>query len=117
MSDVTIFALMQKNISGFTKKTTMNVVFFVCYCVGMIAAPQFFKSSQAPGYVEGFRMMIVCWAILIILPWALFYYYHVENKKKAKREEQEIREGKEAIENEEFLDLTDKQQRGFRYSY
>lgn len=117
MSDITIFALMQKNISGFTKKSTTNVIFFVCYCVGMIAAPQFFKSSQAPGYSEGFKMMIVCWVILIVLPWVLFYYYYIENKKKVKNEEREIQEGKEALENEEFLDLTDKQQRGFRYTY
>lgn len=110
-SDVGIFALMTRNISGFTKKTVSGAMVFVAYCVGMISAPQFFKSTQAPGYEEGFRMMIVTWVLLMILPQILKFYYDRENKKRDRLYGAELRE----IEEEEFHDLTDLQQRGFRY--
>ncbi|QPG77407.1 hypothetical protein FOA43_004821 [Brettanomyces nanus] len=117
MSDISLFVLMQRNISGFTKKIVANSIFFIAYCVGMIAAPQFFKSTQAPGYDEGFRMMIICWVILIVIPWFLYFYYKRENSARNKRDELDAREGRiDQIENEEFLDLTDQKQRGFRYT-
>lgn len=110
-SDVGIFTLMTRNISGFTKKTVSGAMIFVAYCVGMIAAPQFFKTSQAPGYEEGFRMMMVTWALLVFLPQILRLYYKRENKRRDKLMSEEPKE----IDEEEFQDLTDMQQRGFRY--
>lgn len=110
-SDVGIFTLMTRNISGFTKKTVSGAMIFVAYCVGMIAAPQFFKTSQAPGYEEGFRMMMVTWALLVFLPQILRLYYKRENKRRDKLMNEEPKE----IDEEEFQDLTDMQQRGFRY--
>jgi hypothetical protein len=111
-SDIGIFALMTRNISGFTKKAVSGAMIFVAYCVGMIAAPQFFKSSQAPGYEEGFRMMIVTWALLMVLPQILKFYYDRENKRRDKLYGAELKNNEE----EEFHDLTDMQQHGFRYS-
>lgn len=111
--DVGIFTLMTRNISGFTKKTVAGALLFIAYCVGMISAPQFFKADQAPGYQEGFNMMIVTWVILLILPQILRLYYVYENKRRDKEDELNP---KQHIQNEEFLDLTDKNQNGFRYS-
>lgn len=123
VSDIGIFTLMTRNYSGYTKRTTANAIVFIAYCVGMIAGPQFFVSSQAPkhpdetGYDEGFRMMIVCWILLMILPMILRFYYQWVNKKRDASDAKDLAEGKEIyVENEEFMDLTDKQQRGFRYS-
>lgn len=109
VADVGIFTLMTRNISGFTKKTVASSMIFIAYCVAMIAAPQFFKEDQAPGYKEGFNMMISGWVVSLVLPQILKYYYKYENKKRDKREEV-------SVENEEFLDLTDKVQHGFRYT-
>lgn len=118
VSDIGIFSLMTRNYSGYTKRTTANFVVFVAYCVGMIAGPQFFITTQAPGYETGFRMMIACWVILMILPMVLRWYYQWQNKRRDKRDAEDNAIGKVVeVQNEEFMDLTDKEQRGFRYSY
>lgn len=115
MSDIALLTLIQRNISGFTKKSTSGAIFFIAYCIGMIAAPHFFK--DAPHYSMGFRMMIVCWVLLIVLPWILYVYLKRENAKRTKDEAAAAAAGKDtAVENEEFLDLTDKQQLRFRYT-
>lgn len=38
------------NFQGFTKKTSVLAMVFIAYCVGNIAGPQFFLSSEAPKY-------------------------------------------------------------------
>nr|QFR37092.1 MFS transporter [Cyberlindnera americana] len=116
VADVGIFSLMTRNYSGFTKRITANSIIFVSYCVGMIAGPQFFRTSQAPEYQTGFRMMIACWIILMILPMILRQYYIWENKRRDKRDAASG-DKEEHVENEEFLDYTDFEQKGFRYSY
>lgn len=44
------FSLITSNVAGFTKKSTALALIFVAYCVGNIAGPQFFKSSESPNY-------------------------------------------------------------------
>lgn len=38
------------NVAGYTKRTVVLSLTFIAYCVGNIAGPQFFISSEAPGY-------------------------------------------------------------------
>jgi hypothetical protein len=45
-----MLSLISSNVAGFTKKSTVNAVFFVGYCAGNIAGPQFFIPSEAPKY-------------------------------------------------------------------
>lgn len=101
-------ALVTSNVAGYTKNTVVLTMVFIAYCVGNIAGPQFFKSSQAPGYhsgliagVCGFSVSLVCLVLLTV-------YYSWQNK-------QRDNEGAIVAGEEEILvdDQTDKQHRGF----
>ncbi len=43
-------SLIASNCGGFTKKATVNAMFFVAYCTGNIIGPQFFYTREAPKY-------------------------------------------------------------------
>lgn len=43
-------SLIASNCGGFTKKATVNAMFFVAYCTGNIIGPQFFYTREAPRY-------------------------------------------------------------------
>lgn len=45
-----MLSLISSNVAGFTKKSTVNAVFFLGYCAGNIAGPQFFIPTEAPKY-------------------------------------------------------------------
>lgn len=46
------------NTAGHTKKTVVNAVNFISYCVSNIIAPQFFISSEAPLYPTGYNAIL-----------------------------------------------------------
>lgn len=48
-----MLSLISSNVAGFTKKSTVNAVFFLGYCAGNIAGPQFFIPTEAPKYEVG----------------------------------------------------------------
>lgn len=52
VASTSIFPLMLSLISsyaaGFTKKATVNAVFFIGYCAGNIGGPQLFVANEAP---------------------------------------------------------------------
>ncbi|KAL4862827.1 hypothetical protein BDV12DRAFT_202688 [Aspergillus spectabilis] len=43
-------AMISSNIGGFTKRSTVNAIFFIMYCVGNVIGPQLFFESEAPRY-------------------------------------------------------------------
>jgi MFS family permease len=43
-------AMISSNIGGFTKRSTVNAVYFIMYCVGNVIGPQLFFESEAPRY-------------------------------------------------------------------
>ncbi|KAF7845917.1 hypothetical protein BT93_L0045, partial [Corymbia citriodora subsp. variegata] len=47
---VAILSLISTNIAGYTKKTTILMMYLVCYCIGNIIGPQTFRPSAAPRY-------------------------------------------------------------------
>lgn len=110
-----MMALTTTNIAGHTKRAVASSILFVGYSVGFIVGPQFFLTSEAPRYQTGFKTMMITFAIACLAP--LGYYAAVKwaNKRRDKRMEYfGVEEG--SVENEEFMDLTDKQQPRFRFS-
>lgn len=45
-----MLSLFASNTAGFTKKSTTSAFIFIGYCVGNLAGPQFFISTEAPHY-------------------------------------------------------------------
>lgn len=88
------------------------------YAAGNLTAPQLFISSEYPRYPTAFRGMIAAFVSIIVLEIILFVYLVWENRRRDRKygkvdRTQEIAEPLE----EDFLDLTDKEQPHFRYMF
>jgi ACS family allantoate permease-like MFS transporter len=103
------FSVIGGNVAGFAKKTTVTVLLFCGYCVGNIAAPQFFLDEESEeGYPTAITAMLVCYCLTFVLPFLLRWLYCRENKRR------------DALPPQHELtmvddDCTDLQKRDFRY--
>ncbi|KAI1764436.1 MFS general substrate transporter [Hypoxylon sp. FL1150] len=106
-------SLVSSNFAGYTKKATAGAMMYVAFCVGQIVAPQLFLTNEAPAYKTAFLAAFVCFALCILFSIALRFYLIWENKR---RDNMVLAEGEASSAGNEFLDLTDKQQKDvFRY--
>ncbi|KAH8423427.1 uncharacterized protein LDX57_001188 [Aspergillus melleus] len=108
-----LLSLSASNVKGNTKRAVVNSLFFIGYCVGCIAAPQLW--TKKPRYFEGVITAIVTWCLLFVV---VGIYWVICAKENTAREEKERCGEVEVAEVEpEEGDVTDKQDRGFRYSF
>ncbi|CAH0055613.1 unnamed protein product [Clonostachys solani] len=106
-------SLVSSNFAGYTKKATASAMMYIAFCVGQVVAPQLFLSSEAPVYETAFRASFICFALCIVATIILRYYLIWENNR---RDRLALAETVPTTEGEEFLDLTDKEQKHvFRY--
>ncbi|CAH6719770.1 allantoate permease [[Candida] jaroonii] len=111
LSFIVMLSTVQTNILGSTKQSTVFIMLLVGYCIGNLAGSQTFLATEAPVYRTALNSIAACAALSLVLLVALWASYAWENKKRDKRGD------KLEVENVEFLDLTDKQNLNFRYSY
>ncbi|TFK56809.1 MFS transporter [Heliocybe sulcata] len=106
-----VISMMSSNVLGTTKKTTVNAIVFVTLGVAYFAGPQTFRDP--PYYHNGKITTIVLWIISILILFA----FHVLNRWENKRRDRLVEEkgGTETGNNIEFMDLTDKENKLFRY--
>ena len=107
-----ILGLLSTNIAGSTKRSVASGWVFVCYCVGQISGPQFFKSTQAPNYHSGIVAMLCGFVLNLVLNQVLRFLYARENKSREQvlvgKSEDEIADMKRESELQGFEDVTDK---------
>jgi len=106
-----ILSLSASNIKGIPKRSVVNTLFFIGYCVGAIAGPQVW--TEPPRYTKGVITAIVLWvvfAILIGVYWILCYY---DNRSR----DRSTRENTMPSNDQAPQDMTDRQDKRFRYSY
>ncbi|CAK7214110.1 hypothetical protein SCUCBS95973_002026, partial [Sporothrix curviconia] len=94
-------SMMSANMGCFTKKATCSAMFFL--------------SREAPTYPTGFRAFFVSTALMIVIQFSLLFYIFRENKRRNAISAGLSRE--EQADAAAFLDMTDKEQPGFRYVY
>ncbi|EPX70424.1 membrane transporter [Schizosaccharomyces octosporus yFS286] len=111
-----LLSLISSNVAGYTKKSVTNATVFVFYSIGNIVAPQLFKSGQTPEYIEGIQAMIVALCLIIFIAFLLTGYYLYENKRRDNIMENDP-STQYSVKNEEFMDLTDREQIKFRYRW
>lgn len=108
-----ILGLLSTNIAGSTKRSVASGWVFVCYCVGQIAGPQFFKSSEAPAYHGGIVAMLCGFILNLVLNQILRFIYTLENKRRNRLLEDKSGEDIAAMMRESevqgFEDVTDKE--------
>ncbi|KII91137.1 hypothetical protein PLICRDRAFT_173035 [Plicaturopsis crispa FD-325 SS-3] len=100
------------NASGYTKRATLSSYAFLGYALGNISGPFMVKTGEVPAYRSVFIADIICISLQGILLTILRVYYVRENAKRDKA----LAEGEvQDRPADEFADLTDKEQPGFRY--
>lgn len=110
---VAILSLLSSNVAGYTKKTTVAAMYLIGYCAGNIIGPQTFKAKDAPRYVPAEITIIATWSLgLAIMAFIHVYCVKQNRKKEAVRNA----EGYVKLENQEWLDLTDKENPEFVYT-
>ena len=101
------------NVSGHTKKLTINATIFLAYCIANIVGPQVFISKEAPDYTTGYSAIMAFEITAIACLAAYAAGCMIENKRRDRKEGV----GVSVTADEQLEDLTDYEKRGFRYSY
>lgn len=99
------------NTSGYCKRIVRNALTMIVYNVACIVAPQMFRAYSAPRYVPAKITLLVTQCVCVPLQLYVGYLSRKENMKRDKEQEGEV------IEKYQFLDLTDIENRSFRYVY
>ncbi|KAF6811879.1 allantoate permease [Colletotrichum sojae] len=104
-------SMLTRNVGGQTKKSVCITLNFLAWCAGNAAGPQVFFTWDGPRYLKAFTIHLVCYSVLVgvivFLRWNLTW----RNKKK----DREF--GAEIDTTHGFDDLTDKENKNFRYVY
>ena len=101
------------NTAGHTKRTTVIGLFFCFYCAGNITGPHLFLANEAPRYFTAIKGLLGTYCALIFFQVIYTAWCWFDNKARdkkglhAQREEEVLFEG--------YDDLTDKQNKHFRY--
>lgn len=115
-----LLSLTASNFKGNTKRAVVNVMFFVGYCTGCIAGPQLWTNK--PRFFEGVVTAIVTWCLLFTLIVAYRWLCIRDNARRdAERQAADPEDGDRGsvLLDDAGLperDLTEKQDRDFRYS-
>lgn len=97
------------NTAGHTKKTTVNAVSLIRYCVGFPIGPQMYRKS--PAYPDAKWTVVAMWTIALLVCLVLYYVNDRENRRRDKL----AAELPPQPEGQEFRDLTDRGNLYFRY--
>ncbi|KAE8414608.1 major facilitator superfamily domain-containing protein [Aspergillus pseudocaelatus] len=116
-------SMVSSNVAGFTKKATVSAMMFIAYCTGNIIGPFLFFAREAPVYKSGFIAMMVCLAVATVLIVALGLSWRLENSRRDQKygpaalvlpnRPKEPTQGMFVV----VEDLTDVQNKAFRYVY
>ncbi|CAB4252122.1 similar to Saccharomyces cerevisiae YLR004C THI73 Putative plasma membrane permease proposed to be involved in carboxylic acid uptake and repressed by thiamine [Maudiozyma barnettii] len=99
------------NTSGYTKRVFRNAITMIFYNVACIIAPQMFRANQAPRYVPAKIGLLVTQCVCIPAQLYVGYLCKKENQQRDKEQEGQKKE------KYQFLDMTDIENRNFRYIY
>lgn len=111
-SFVITLSLFSGNFAGHTKRTVANTFMFVGYCLGNLIGPFFYKSSQAPRYTLGIGSMLFSSLTAGCLGIFLGFYLKWCNRSRDREQN-----GRTTDYSNAYKDMTDKQNRDFRYIY
>ncbi|KAL8756675.1 MAG: hypothetical protein Q9184_004428 [Pyrenodesmia sp. 2 TL-2023] len=106
-----IISIGMANVAGATKKSFTAAAIFVAYCVGNIVGPLLIKTPTLERHYPGLWLgLIICYCIVIVLAMFLYVLLWRENKRRDGLPQDEAERDAYA-----FRDLTDKENRYFRY--
>jgi hypothetical protein len=114
-----LLSLSASNVKGNTKRAVVNTMFFIGYCAGCIGSPQLW--THKPRYTEGVITSIVTWCLLFVAVIVYRLLCVLDNKRRdSQMSSNDERMGWDVELDENGLprnDLTDKEDKEFRYAY
>ncbi|KAF7319591.1 MFS domain-containing protein [Mycena chlorophos] len=110
-----VFCLTTANVAGQTKRVAANALISAAFSVGNIIGPQLFKPKDAPQYIPAKIILLVTEVATAIFAAALRVYYGWQNGMRDEAEREEEKSG--VPEHLEWLNLTDRENKTFRYKY
>lgn len=111
-----LLSLSASNVKGNTKRAIVNTMFFIGYCAGCIGGPQLWTNK--PRYTEGVITGIVTWCLLFVAVLVYRFLCTLDNKKRdacvisGGDMDRQIELDQNGLPKN---DLTDKEDRQFRY--
>jgi hypothetical protein len=90
----------------------MNAILLMSFCLGNIIGPLTFTAKSAPQYIPAKINIIVTCAFAAVVAVLLQAYYVWENKRRDRLEEEG---GLGHLKDVEFTDVTDRENKSFRY--
>ncbi|KAI7702361.1 MFS general substrate transporter, partial [Hortaea werneckii] len=100
------------NHAGHTKKVSMNALLLMSFCLGNILGPLTFRTKDAPAYVPAKVTIVAVDSVAILATVALLVYYRWQNTTRDRS-----MAGQDHKRDIEFSDLTDIENKEFRYKY
>ncbi|KAI1401141.1 allantoate permease [Hypoxylon fuscum] len=107
-----LYSYSAANYAGHTKKVTMNAMLLISFCLGNIIGPLTFRDADKPQYLPAKIVIVGSTAVALATTGALMAYYKLENRRRDR-----VHPGLEHKENSEFFDLTDRENKEFRYRW
>ncbi|KAK9367535.1 major facilitator superfamily domain-containing protein [Lipomyces kononenkoae] len=102
------------NTAGYTKRAMRNALTLVAFCIGNIIGPQMFQTKDAPNYNPAKIALIATMSLVVVFAIGLRQLMIWENSRRDKALDKIARE---RVEDFEFLDMTDIENKEFRYSH
>lgn len=110
----TILGLQASNVAGSTKKVTVAAIGTIGYTVGNIISPHTFQTRDAPHYLPAKISICILYFLITV---DLYIMRLVLDRRNKKRDAEKAAQGDSYVveKNHEFFDLTDLQNKEFRY--
>ncbi|KAF2766953.1 allantoate permease [Teratosphaeria nubilosa] len=110
-------SMLSRNVAGQTKKSVCVALNFVSWATGNAIGPQVFLAWNAPRYFIAFATHMGCYAVLVIAIVVLRFHLKRENEKRDAAAAAGVSEARDERLVRAFEDLTDRENKGFRYVY
>lgn len=104
-----LLSMVSSNVLGMTKKTTTNVILFIAMAAGYLVGPQIFRDP--PHYYKAKYATIGLWVVSILILVIMYFLNTWENRKR----DRDAEIGMLIVPGVEFMNLTDKENKAFRY--
>ncbi|KAK0724402.1 major facilitator superfamily domain-containing protein [Lasiosphaeris hirsuta] len=110
-------SMISRNIAGTTKKSVAVATNFIFWSAGNSIGPQVFLKWNGPGYFIVFATHLGCYCLLVIVIIGLRFHLTRQNNKRDRMAADGIAEADPKNVVHGFEDLTDLQNKSFRYVY
>ncbi|KAI0305253.1 MFS general substrate transporter [Multifurca ochricompacta] len=124
---VLALAWVSQTTAGHTKKVTTNAIMLSAYCIGNAAGPFMWQAKYKPRNHVPWIIIGICYVLCIALLFSIRVFLARENKRRDAEPQDDTYEDVYVVKmdgegnrvevkvSKEFLDLTDKENRDFRY--